>query len=439
MQQEQTAPSRSAGNRHATTGRPGTKAPEPGQTLEARVAQLWFWEGFYSRSAVDLTRHFDPDPLTVTDLDLLAFDLNPQLSRSKYIGEVKSGTGKNSPKALDRLIWLRGLRELVGAESGELTIATPPSDRVRETARTLGLTAQSIADFERREHDTVAGLADCGAHGLTALQLKLRARDICRQDPELERAYGFLRHGVWFLEAFTAIKQIIEILRRMKRRWDPRLQDDEAQALRWIIAESASVLALNIVTVAGLSLTLERKHFSQLVSERLAEGMIPMPQMHRISQDIDKYVHGILSAAKVPADIRTQAIGAFLPQPPEWAEPLAEIAWRISRDALPARTLPRQIDLLLGERITRHREVPEHAARRIGLERRDTARLRNIIAAFLRGCDASPSLLDDALTATIPLKGPARDEPTAGPTQPALYPEPLPTDSDTTATLEPGK
>jgi hypothetical protein len=96
----------------------------------------------------------------------------------KYIGEAKSGTGKSAPKALDRLVWLRGLRELVGAESAELTIATPPSERVREVARSLGLVAQSIADLERREQQSVIGFEDCGSHGIGALQLKLRVHDI---------------------------------------------------------------------------------------------------------------------------------------------------------------------------------------------------------------------------------------------------------------------
>src|SRR5690348_16443834 len=137
-----------------------SRAPDAGEVLEARVAQLWFWEGFYSRSGVDLTRHFHPEPLQVTDLDLLAFDLNPQLFPRKYIGEVKSGTGKNAPKPLDRLIWLRGLREVVDAESGELTIAAAPSDRVREVARSLGLVAQSVHDFERREQESVSGFDD---------------------------------------------------------------------------------------------------------------------------------------------------------------------------------------------------------------------------------------------------------------------------------------
>lgn len=105
-----------------------------------------------------------PAPLQVTDLDLLALEFNPQLVRSKYIGEVRTGTGKSAAKPLDRIIWLRGLRELVGAESAEVTIAHVPSDRVWEVARSLSVVAQSVSDFERREHEAVGALADLGAH-----------------------------------------------------------------------------------------------------------------------------------------------------------------------------------------------------------------------------------------------------------------------------------
>ncbi len=437
MQPGPTAPSRPVPDHQ---GAPATRVgrnrtPDTGELLEARVAQLWFWEGFYSRSAVDLTRHFHPEPLQVTDLDLLAVDLNPQLTPRKYIGEVKSGTGKNAPKALDRLIWLRGLRGLVEAESGELTIASPPSDRVREVARSLGLVAQSVRDFERREHEAVKGVDDTGAHGVAALELKLRVASICRNDPDLERAFWFLRSGVWFLEPFTATKQTIEILRRMTRRWDAQLQDDESVALRWILAESVSVLTLNMVMIAGLSLTLERSLFSQFVSDRLAEGLVPMVQMRRISDSIDKYVNGVLSAANVPADVRTSAIGAFLPEPPDWAEPLAEVAWRMGRSAIQARSLPRQIDLLVHERVARNREVAERAAGRLGLERQDTARLRNLLAAFLRGCDACPDVINDALTLVVPLRAADKDD-HAAPAQLALYPDALPV-ADPKATAEP--
>jgi len=397
VQHGPTAPSRHASSRSARL------APRSaGEQLEARVAQLWFWEGFYSRRGVDLQRYFWPEHLQVTDLDLLAFDFNPYLSRSRYIGEVKSGTGKSAPKALDRLICLRGLRELVDAESAELTIAQPPSARVRELARSLGMVAQSVDDFERRERDTVAGLTDLGAHGTSALNLTLSVHKICKQDPEMERAFWFLRSAVWFLEPFTASKQLIDLLRRLKRRWTPRDEDTDTPALRWLFAEAASVLTLNLVTVAGLSLTLEHQRFYELVSERLAEGVVPMTEMRRLSESIDNYIAGVLSTANIPANVRTEAMGAFLPQPPDYAETFAAITWRIGRNPLAARSLPRQVDLLIFERVANRREVRDSAAQRLGLARPDAARLRSLVAAFLRGCEATTEMLDAAFLLPLP-------------------------------------
>ena len=129
-----------------------------GDEVEARVAQLWFWEGYYARRGIDLRRHFFSETLTVTDLDLLAYDFSPMLGVAKTIGEVKTGTGKSAPKPLDRIVWLRGLRELVGASAAELISSTPPSPRVRELANGLGIRAQSERDLERRE--AAVGMAD---------------------------------------------------------------------------------------------------------------------------------------------------------------------------------------------------------------------------------------------------------------------------------------
>jgi hypothetical protein len=412
VQHGPTAPSRSAPSRPRAT-----RVPQAGELIEARVAQLWFWEGFYSRRGIDLQHHF-AEPLQITDLDLLAFDFSPQLSRSKHIGEVKTGTGKSAAKPLDRLIWLRGLREVVGAESAELTIAHAPSDRTRQLARTLGMVAQSLDDFERRELETVGPMADLGAHGEGALRLTYAVHETCRHDQELERAFWFLRSEVWFLEPFTATKQLIDALRRLRRRWTPRSEDEETNALRWLSAEAVSVLTLNLVTIAGFSFTLDRPRFSAFVSERLAEGVVPIPQMRRISESVDRYVAGILKTTGVPADVRTEAMGAFLPQPPDYAEPLAETAWRIGRTPLQARSLPRQIDFLLHERIANRREPRDSAVRRLGLTRHDAIRLRALTAAFLRGCDASSELIDAAFV--TPLAGHFTGEEFTTPTQELL-------------------
>ncbi|MDX3075763.1 hypothetical protein [Streptomyces sp. MI02-7b] len=365
--------------------------------MEARVSQLWFWEGFYSRHGVNLQRHYQ-EPLTITDLDLFAFDFNPQLGMTKYIGEVKSGTGKAAPKPLDRIIWLRGIRELVGADSAELTIATGVNDRIRALGQSLDVSAQNVADFERREADAVGSLMDLGSQGVQALVLERQVKAVCRRQPDLERAFWFLRGEVFFLEPFLAIKQLIELLRRIGQLWTPRLQDEEALAVRWLAAEAASLLTLHLVAAAGAALSLSRGDWDALVSERSAEGTVPMHQMRKLSDSIDKFVAGILAAAKVSPEIRTDAIGAFLPEPPDYADSLAEICWRLKSDAPVARALPRQMDLLLFERLVHQRDLSSAAVTRMGLERAGSARMRRLVAAFLRGSDASFDALEDALT-----------------------------------------
>ncbi|MFE9069218.1 hypothetical protein [Streptomyces violaceusniger] len=376
------------------------KAPSAGEQLEARVSQLWFWEGFYSRRGVNLQRHYQA-PLTITDLDLFAIDFSPQLALTKYIGEVKSGTGKNAAKPLDRIVWLRGLRELVGADAAELTIATGVSDHIRALGRSLEISTQNVADFERRETDAVASLADLGAHGVQSLVLERQVQSVCRQQQDLERAFWFLRGEVFFLEPFLAIKQLIELLRRITQLWTPRLQDDEALAIRWLAAESVSLLTLNLVAATGTSLTLSREGWDALAAERLAEGSVPMHQMRKLSDSVDKFVGGILAAAKVSPEIRTEAIGAFLPEPPDYADSLAELCWRFKSDAPVARALPRQMDLLVFERLVHQRDLTGPAVSRMGLDRESSARMRRLVAAFLRGCDASFDALEKALTGRV--------------------------------------
>ncbi|MGA5420551.1 hypothetical protein [Streptomyces lavendulocolor] len=390
--------------RSAGSGGSSSKLPTPGEQLEARVSQLWFWEGFYSRHGVNLQRHYR-EALTVTDLDLFALDFNPQLSTTKYIGEVKSGTGKSAAKPLDRIIWLRGIKELVGADSAELTIAGGVTDRIRSLGQSLGITAQNVADFERREADAVGSLANLGPNGVDALVLEKEVKATCRRQPDLERAFWFLRGEVFFLDPFLAIKQLIELLGRVSQLWTPRLQDSEAMAVRWLAAEATSLLTLNLVTAAGMSVTLNRTDWDNLVAERSAEGSIPMHQMRKLSDSVDKFVAGVLTAAKVAPEIRTEAIGAFLPEPPDYAGPLAEMCWRLKSDAPVARALPRQMDLLLFERLVRQRELSPQVTARMGLARPGAVRFRRLVAAFLRGCNASFEELETALKEPITPEG----------------------------------
>jgi hypothetical protein len=368
--------------------------------MEARVAQLWFWEGFFARSGINLQRHYHPEPLQVTDLDLLAYDFSPTLTRTKIIGEVKTS---QRDKPLDRSIWLGGLIRLVDAEHGELTTRSVPSLRARDVARSLGVTAQSIADMERREDVArIAEYGEVGSQGLQGMRAIELVHKICGRDPELERAFWFLRSEVWFLDPIAACKRTIGLLGQISLRWVPGLESDEEAALRWLFAEGVTAFSLNVVTVAGYSVTLDPEAFGALISQRLSEGVVPLHAMKQLGSQIDKYVVGLLTAANAPASLKVDAMGALEPTPPPYVGPLIELCHRLRAAALEARRLPRHVDVLMHERLTNTREPDPKVTLRLGLgSGGETARVRRAVSAFLRSQVGLPDPVDKALSSDV--------------------------------------
>lgn len=372
-----------------------------GDLLEARVAQVWFWEGYYCRYGIDLTNHYGAELIQVTDLDLLAIAFGPSLELRKTIGESKSG-GKSAPKPLDRIVWLGGLQKLVGADDAELTIKAAPTTRVRELGRHLSVSVQSIEDLTAREHDLgLESIADTGAHGPSAMKLRQTVQTICKNDPFLESAYRYLTSAVWFLDPFAATKQTLGLARKLCERWTPGVKDDDHLAVRWLIADAISILGYNIVAITGHIRPMAATAFTAFLRERLADGVVPAQKMRQLSRDIDKYLSGILAATKAPPTLRTSAIGAFEPTPPDWADSLAELALRLRR--LPAiAELPRQLDFIVHERLARGREFTPAAAGRIHIEATSTGSAIRMIAAFLRTYGAITTDVSEILTSAVP-------------------------------------
>jgi hypothetical protein len=217
---------------------PAAKSPsaegtlDPGDELEIRLARMQFFKGAYTRRGINLERHFYPEPLLVTDLDLLSLEITARLTLSKTIGEAKSGTGRNAPKPLDRAIWITGLKQLVDADGAIVITALRPSARVRDTVRGLGVTAMSVDDLDRWEKIHLTNdLEDVGAHGPGAFNADALTRKTVKGEPKLERIYWFLRSEVWFLDTWQATKRLVGALGELRRYWTPEIDDDQTAAL----------------------------------------------------------------------------------------------------------------------------------------------------------------------------------------------------------------
>ncbi len=373
-----------------------------GDDMEMRVARLWFWEGYFSRNGINLKRYYHPEPLLVTDLDLLAYDFGPSLQVIRTIGEVKTGRGKSAPKPLDRIIWLRGLKELVGVDYVELVSSNAPSERARSLARSIGVDAQSQADIERREKlADVASVEEVGSHGACAFQERLWVHKHCRNAQLLERAFWFLRSEVWFHDQATACKRLIGLYGQLASRWTPEIDDQDSRALRWLLAETVSILTLNTVAVASEALRSAPDLLMAKLGERLSAGLASADVMRRIATDVDKYLGGLLRVANVPTSVTTNAMGALHPEAPPWTEQFVDLVCRIASYRETARILPRQIDLLVHERIVWRRDIDSVSGHRVALADPQSGRLIRLLAAFLRSQSAYVEVVDRALTTDI--------------------------------------
>jgi hypothetical protein len=128
--------------------RSGPRAEDPGADLERRVARVEFAEGALVRLRVPVRADAESGRDVLTDLDVIAIDVDFRLRLTRSILECKSGQGQ--AKEPDRLFWLAGLERFVHADRAALVRQTI-TRRGRDIAATLGLQVLDIPQLEARE------------------------------------------------------------------------------------------------------------------------------------------------------------------------------------------------------------------------------------------------------------------------------------------------
>ncbi len=127
---------------------PTASAEDPGADLERRVGRTEFSDGALVRLRVPVRVDADAGRDILTDIDVLAVDVDERLRVSRSILECKSGRGQAGEP--DRLLWLAGLRQYLGFDRAVLVRQTV-SRRGRSLARTLGLRILDVPTLTSRE------------------------------------------------------------------------------------------------------------------------------------------------------------------------------------------------------------------------------------------------------------------------------------------------
>jgi hypothetical protein len=123
-----------ADRRVEATGNAGTE-------LERRVARLEFAEGALARPRVPVRVAADPGRSILTDIDVLAVDVDNRLRISRSILECKTTKGQSGEP--DRLLWLAGLQHYT--RTGRAVLV-----RQTITQRRLDEARSAFPDTDRR-------------------------------------------------------------------------------------------------------------------------------------------------------------------------------------------------------------------------------------------------------------------------------------------------
>ena len=373
-----------------------------------RLARLLAAEGFVARRHVELAPQLHGPG---TAFDLLAVRLDAGLHPSLLVAECVATGGRNAPSPTDRVLWLAGARDLLGAQRAVLTTTKPASERVRGIGQRLGVDVLDPDDLDRRERadDLLADIAWVAADE----RLAVREQDMgehLRKDEDLARVWRFVQSERWFLDDVVAVKRALGAIRLLARRY----HEDQAGARRneilpWLAHHVEHTFVLALARIAGQALRTPPQAFTQSVVEQLSEGVASFGALREISRQVDRYLMAVLSRAEIPPAQAAEALGVFEPRPPAYTETLFELIERFAGEPALAAHAPRFLDWRIaavqlgvdGQPPTR---LPADPA---------VGRLLRLVATFLRGQLGVP----DTLLTPLDVQPRADPAPTANATK----------------------
>lgn len=334
-----------------------------GPHLEARVQRLFMCQGAFAERGLFL-RAARGSAKQVTDVDVVAHDYNLNFHHRRIYAECKGGRNK-SP--LDRVVWVRGLKEAIGADHPHLVIDHCDAVTV-QFARSLGVEILQEAGIIALESalkigsDFWPGRANLAAYAGTEEALKILlsrpakgnvtdwlqgAAEIWRDASALAFSYGRLNSLLGTLQALGANLQLSP-------------DGEEVLATDYAVAALLVRLSQYVLFAASDTLAMSPPERESYLAERLTAGNLDLEQSRRLLDGAMRMVRAQLQAqgATPPAswDLNHMLVA------PAYTKPFVTVVERVIADGDQSRLLPLAMELRLfgfsGAEATSGRMVP---------------------------------------------------------------------------------
>lgn len=190
-----------------------------GAPLEELVREYTARQGFFALRSVLL--RFEEEE--VTDIDVWAYGRQAASTRTRTLIDVKE---KRSPKAFERILWVRGMQLALGCDRA-VVATTDNSAKVARFAQ-----VQKVALLSRRFLDRLHGKVDLSKRlSMEDFSDLIRKNPNQKQDGDWVRQIAEVKSAVVSLPGYPAFNKAMAVFRFFAERAETRPQHKE-QALR---------------------------------------------------------------------------------------------------------------------------------------------------------------------------------------------------------------
>ncbi|GAA2972324.1 hypothetical protein GCM10010519_04310 [Streptomyces lactacystinicus] len=323
-----------------------TRPEDPGADLERRVGRLEFAEGALARLRVPLRVAADRGREILTDLDVLAVDIDGRLRTSQSVLECKTTKGQSGEP--DRLLWLSGLQRLTGTQRAVLVRQTV-SRRGRAIAQALDLQIMDMQTLASREEGH-AWVPERFAHiqGMGCEQAERRT------DTQLKGLNHIPGGLVAFLRADSLLADSPECLNALVALHSATRQGVVPSPTSQILASHALIaLLLAAIRDASRLDVVPASDLKERVARAVTLGDPDNSQILAILSQADELVqHQVRrihdSYTRVGAtrqDIAVASLKSIVAEPPEWLDRYIDLVTKLRANPAIARDLVQTAEL----------------------------------------------------------------------------------------------
>lgn len=320
-----------------------------GRELEARIQRLFMCQGAFAERGL-FVRTRRASSRLVTDIDVIAHDYNINFHHRKIYAECKGGKNVST---LDRVVWVRGVMNVVGAEFGYLVVDVCDADSAA-FARAHGVEVLQGAGLLALEE--ALGIGDSFWPGRTNLIFHdavekgiekaltstdkgefitwLRAAaDVWREASALALSYGRL----------NALLGLLGTSRGFSGKM--ALRAEERILMGYAVGALLVRLSQYILFAASDTLSMTRTEREEYLRERLTAGTIDIGQARLLLDSALHLAKSTLEEQGITPPPNWEA--DHLLRSPAYAVPFAQVVERVIGDGHRARILPLSMELRL--------------------------------------------------------------------------------------------